>query len=205
MDRQSWSLERTFKVAPMWCFGGYVTHWNCLLAEPAWRRLSICSSIQSLPYCDPSGTHSLHQPNESDNGSGNAASLRLQNQRVLQGEMRCVREIDLNEPLIENRYLCSIKNYHDIWNDLRILSTNWKRVLLPTQNTFDMGASEAIYSSLSREKILDRTSPIVYLRAQKNDVEREGMQRAHIRDAVALCDTFSYLEERVSQGTVHIM
>ena len=37
------------------------------------------------------------------------------------------------------------------------------------------------------------------MRAQKNHVEREGMRKAHIRDAVAMCDTFSYLEERVSQ------
>jgi Xaa-Pro aminopeptidase len=64
-------------------------------------------------------------------------------------------------------------------------------------NVFDMGASEYIHSSLSGEIVLDRTSPIVFMRAQKNDVEREGMRRAHIRDAVAMCDTFSYLEERV--------
>lgn len=69
--------------------------------------------------------------------------------------------------------------------------------MLPTLNVFDMGASEYIYSSLSREIILERTSPIVFMRAQKNEVEREGMRRAHIRDAVAMCDTFSYLEERV--------
>lgn len=77
-------------------------------------------------------------------------------------------------------------------------SNQWKRVLLPTMSVFDMGVSEAIYSTIrNREIILERTSPIVYMRAQKNDVEREGMRKAHIRDAVALCDTLSYLEERV--------
>ena len=91
-----------------------------------------------------------------------------------------------------------IKHYHDIWKDLRTLSQQTKRgVLLPTISVFDMGASEAIYSSLNREIIVERTSPIVYMRAQKNNVEREGMRQAHIRDAVAMCDTFSYLEERV--------
>lgn len=68
---------------------------------------------------------------------------------------------------------------------------------MPTLNVFDMGASEYVYSSLNREIILERTSPIVFMRAQKNSVEREGMRRAHVRDAVAMCDTFSYLEERV--------
>lgn len=62
-----------------------------------------------------------------------------------------------------------------------------------------MGASEAIHSSVKREIILERTSPIIAMRAQKNQVEREGMRRAHVRDAVAMCDTFSYLEERVSE------
>lgn len=63
-----------------------------------------------------------------------------------------------------------------------------------------MGVSEAVYSQIrNREIILERTSPIVYMRAQKNDVEREGMRRVHIRDAVAICDTFSYLEKRVGK------
>lgn len=69
---------------------------------------------------------------------------------------------------------------------------------MPSMNVFDMGASEYIHMQLSREIILERTSPIVYMRAQKNEVEREGMRNAHVRDAVAMCDTFSYLEERVS-------
>lgn len=80
---------------------------------------------------------------------------------------------------------------------MRTLSQQWKRVLLPSLSVFDMGASEAIYASVNREIVLERTSPIVYMRARKNDVERAGMRRAHIRDAVAMCDTLSYLEERV--------
>lgn len=71
--------------------------------------------------------------------------------------------------------------------------------MLPSLSVFDMGASEAIHSSVNREIILERPSPIINMRAQKNEVEREGMRRAHIRDAVAICDTFSYLEERVSE------
>lgn len=61
-----------------------------------------------------------------------------------------------------------------------------------------MGASEAVYSSLKREAIYEQISPIVIMRAQKNLKERENMHRAHVRDAVAMCETFSYLEERVS-------
>lgn len=60
-----------------------------------------------------------------------------------------------------------------------------------------MGASEAIYSALPQKIVVERVSPIIYMRAQKNEVERTGMLHAHIRDAAALCDIFSYLEERV--------
>lgn len=61
-----------------------------------------------------------------------------------------------------------------------------------------MGVSEAIISSVNPEIIHKEYSPIIYMRAEKNEVEREGMRRAHVRDAVALLDTLSYLEERVS-------
>ncbi|CAO1403440.1 unnamed protein product [Diamesa hyperborea] len=93
-----------------------------------------------------------------------------------------------------------IKKYHDIWRDLRTLSQQWKRVLLPSYSVFDMGASEAVFTSVRREIILERVSPIVYMRAKKNPTEREGMRRAHIKDAVAMCDTLSYLEERYMAG-----
>lgn len=72
--------------------------------------------------------------------------------------------------------------------------------MLPSPTSLDMGASEAIHSSIwSRDVIVEQISPIVYMRAQKNDVEREGMRKSHVRDASAMCDTFQYLEERVSQ------
>jgi len=36
------------------------------------------------------------------------------------------------------------------------------------------------------------------MKARKNQIEREGMRRAHIRDAVALCDFLAHFEESVS-------
>jgi Xaa-Pro aminopeptidase len=93
----------------------------------------------------------------------------------------------------------SIKNYNEIWKDLRLHPYHWKRVLLPSMTNLDMGASEAIHSSLrSDEVIFEQISPIVYMRAEKNMIEREGMRRAHVKDAVAMCDTFTYLDDRVS-------
>lgn len=92
----------------------------------------------------------------------------------------------------------SIKHYQEFWKDLQSFAHFWNRVLVPASISHEMGASEAIHASIDREKIAERVSPIVFMRAQKNDVERDGMRWAHIRDAVAVCYTFSNLEERVS-------
>ena len=40
-------------------------------------------------------------------------------------------------------------------------------------------------------------SPVVYLKARKNPTEVKGMKRAHIKDAVALCDFLAKLETEV--------
>ncbi|KXJ79015.1 hypothetical protein RP20_CCG001990 [Aedes albopictus] len=96
--------------------------------------------------------------------------------------------------------LKAIKEYQDVLRDLRTLSQHWKRVLVPSAVVFDMGASEAIHSVLPREQVLDRPSPIIFLRAQKNEVEQQGMIKAHIRDGAAMCEVLSYLEERFIAG-----
>lgn len=70
-------------------------------------------------------------------------------------------------------------------------------MLLPSYSHFDMGSSEAIFSSVNHGTVHLHSSPIITMRAQKNLVERSGMRTAHIKDAVAMCDTLSYLEERV--------
>lgn len=40
-------------------------------------------------------------------------------------------------------------------------------------------------------------SPLILLKAQKNPVEVEGMKHAHVKDAIALCDFLSLLQEQV--------
>ncbi|XP_058813731.1 xaa-Pro aminopeptidase ApepP isoform X2 [Topomyia yanbarensis] len=99
-----------------------------------------------------------------------------------------------------NEYCVQVKDYEDVWRDLRTLSQHWKRILVPSTVVFDLGASEAIYSVIPRELVLNKPSPIIFLRAQKNEVERQGMRRAHIRDAAAFCEALSYLEKRFIAG-----
>ncbi|XP_055589839.1 uncharacterized protein LOC129742016 [Uranotaenia lowii] len=99
-----------------------------------------------------------------------------------------------------NEYCVQIQDYDNVWGNLHTLSQRWNRILVPSAVAFDQGASEAIFSSLPRELIMDRPSPIVLLRAQKNDVERHGMRKAHIRDGAAMAEVLSYLEEKFLAG-----
>lgn len=68
---------------------------------------------------------------------------------------------------------------------------------MPSHCVYDLGVSEAVFSSILRNVILEKPSPVIFMRARKNAVEQKGMQRAHILDGTALCDAFSLLERRV--------
>ena len=41
------------------------------------------------------------------------------------------------------------------------------------------------------------------MKAQKNDVEVIGMKNAHLRDAVALCDFMSLLQDEVGRNVIN--
>lgn len=99
-----------------------------------------------------------------------------------------------------NENCVQLREYGDVWRDLRTMAQQWHRLLVPAAIVFDTGASEAIHTILPHNIILERPSPIIFLRAQKNDVEKRGMRQAHIRDGVAMCEVLSRLEERFIAG-----
>lgn len=56
-------------------------------------------------------------------------------------------------------------------------------------------------SALVPERLLHRElSPVCSMKAIKNDVEAKGMTDCHIRDGVALCQYFAWLENAVQSG-----
>ncbi|XP_053657769.1 xaa-Pro aminopeptidase 1 [Anopheles marshallii] len=99
-----------------------------------------------------------------------------------------------------NEHCVQLRDYGDVWRDLRTLAQHWHRLLVPSAVVFDTGASEAVHVTLPRNIVFERPSPIIFLRAQKNQVERQGMRQAHIRDGVAMCEVLSRLEERFIAG-----
>lgn len=91
-----------------------------------------------------------------------------------------------------------MNEYTTIYSDLRHAPES--KILIPTGDTFQRGASAAIAQSVPQAKRLFQSSPIIYFKAQKNDAEIRGMRKAHLRDAVAMCTVLSYIESMVSKA-----
>lgn len=84
-----------------------------------------------------------------------------------------------------------------MWTDLPTESQKWK-FLLPSQCVFSPGSSYAIYLLVPSDRQVAAPSPIIFLKARKNPTEMRGMEKAHIRDAAAMCKFFAYFEKRVN-------
>ncbi|XP_053947051.1 xaa-Pro aminopeptidase 2 [Anastrepha ludens] len=95
-----------------------------------------------------------------------------------------------------NERCVKIKEYYKVWNDLRTYAQIWKRVLVPGPCVQEEGASEAVFSAMPSNIIYIEASPIIFMRAQKTPEEQRGMREAHIRDAAAICEAMSVLENR---------
>ncbi|SPP87809.1 xaa-Pro aminopeptidase 2 [Drosophila guanche] len=95
-----------------------------------------------------------------------------------------------------NEDCVKIKEYHQIWSDIRTYAQIWKRVLVSAPCVQDLGTSEAIYSSMPGQIVVEYISPIIFMRAQKNSDEQAGMRKAHIRDGAAICESMSNMEAR---------
>ncbi|XP_068631318.1 xaa-Pro aminopeptidase 1 [Battus philenor] len=91
-----------------------------------------------------------------------------------------------------------VNDYTTIYSDLRRASES--KILIPTEDTFQRGASAAIAQSIPQSKRMFQPSPIIYFKAQKNEAEIKGMRKAHLRDAVAICTVLSYIESMGKAG-----
>lgn len=69
-------------------------------------------------------------------------------------------------------------------------------MLVPAPCVQEPGASEAIYAAVPTKNVVEHISPIIFMRAQKNSEEQEGMRKAHVRDGAAICEAMSNLESR---------
>lgn len=91
-----------------------------------------------------------------------------------------------------------LREYSEIWTDLRTNSQRYSKILVPSHCVHSEGASHAIYDHVFADRRLSRQSPIIFLKSIKNGVEIRRMQEANFRDAAAVCDCYAYLEKCAS-------
>ncbi|XP_033756738.1 xaa-Pro aminopeptidase 1-like [Pecten maximus] len=63
-------------------------------------------------------------------------------------------------------------------------------------------SSYALSNSIPKALRVNLPSPIAQMKAVKNPVELKGMKRAHVKDAVTLCEFFSWLEREIPKGNI---
>ncbi|XP_031555402.1 xaa-Pro aminopeptidase 1-like [Actinia tenebrosa] len=85
----------------------------------------------------------------------------------------------------------TIREYTTIQNAVKEIAESDNKIWISKTS------SVALTSAVPKLNLIDDASPVAYAKSLKNDVEREGMRQAHIRDAVALCEYFCWLEQEV--------
>uniref|UniRef100_A0A336MJJ6 CSON002645 protein n=2 Tax=Culicoides sonorensis TaxID=179676 RepID=A0A336MJJ6_CULSO len=63
-----------------------------------------------------------------------------------------------------------------------------------------LGSSQALTDAIPENKRHQEITPIAVMKAIKNDIETSGMKACHIRDGLALCQYFAWLEVEVKEG-----
>lgn len=61
-------------------------------------------------------------------------------------------------------------------------------------------SSYALSALVPEKKLLQEVSPVCVMKSMKNPVEAQGLIDCHIRDGVALCKYFAWLEDALHRG-----
>ncbi|XP_055447455.1 xaa-Pro aminopeptidase 1 isoform X3 [Psammomys obesus] len=101
---------------------------------------------------------------------------------------------------LEAEYKIQVLPYESILSELKTLCAD----LSPREKVWASDkASYAVSEAIPKDhRCCMPYTPICIAKAVKNSAESEGMRRAHIKDAVALCELFSWLEKEVPKGGV---
>ncbi|OBS76413.1 hypothetical protein A6R68_17136 [Neotoma lepida] len=101
---------------------------------------------------------------------------------------------------LEAEYKIQVLPYKSILSELKTLCSD----LSPREKVWVSDkASYAVSEAIPKDhRCCMPYTPICIAKAVKNSAESEGMRRAHVKDAVALCELFSWLEKEVPKGGV---
>uniref|UniRef100_A0A8C3BC71 Xaa-Pro aminopeptidase 1 n=1 Tax=Cairina moschata TaxID=8855 RepID=A0A8C3BC71_CAIMO len=111
-----------------------------------------------------------------------------------------VREHLQLDSTLEPEFKIQVMPYGSILTELQAVGAS----LSPKEKVWlSDKASYALTEAVPKAyRYLTPYTPICIAKAVKNASETEGMRRAHVKDAVALCELFNWLEKEVPKGTV---
>lgn len=108
-----------------------------------------------------------------------------------------IDEKKLNGKVLEHLKGADIHPYNSFYGFLSSLAeTESNKIWVNDSSSF------ATFRQIPKLKRLVSPSPVAVLKAVKNESEMKGMERAQVKDAVALCEFFYWLENEVKKGTV---
>lgn len=95
----------------------------------------------------------------------------------------------------DNQVTVTIKPYNAVQGTLKTLSSEvTDMVWISSMSSYGLS------SLVPEDKRFTDITPISVLKAIKNDVETEGLKKCHIRDGMALCQYFAWLEQEIQIG-----
>ncbi|XP_009641762.1 xaa-Pro aminopeptidase 1 isoform X1 [Egretta garzetta] len=127
----------------------------------------------------------------------NTIRLFIDGDRMLDPAVREHLQLDST---LEPEFKIQVMPYGSILSELQTVGAG----LSPKEKVWlSDKASYALTEAIPKAyRYLTPYTPICIAKAVKNASETEGMRRAHIKDAVALCELFNWLEKEVPKGTV---
>lgn len=102
---------------------------------------------------------------------------------------------NFDQHFAQNEVTVGIHDYADIKNVLtNLISTASGKIWICPNSSY------ALSALVPPKKLVQELSPVCELKAIKNPVEAQGMINCHIRDGLALCKYFAWLEDALNRG-----
>ncbi|KRT78593.1 Peptidase [Oryctes borbonicus] len=90
-----------------------------------------------------------------------------------------------------------IRNYNEVIPSIRAITENMEGFAWFSENS-----AYALTNLVQSKHLLTEITPIALMKAVKNPTEIRGMKNAHVRDGIALCSYFSWLEKSIDKEEI---
>nr|XP_027194443.1 xaa-Pro aminopeptidase 1-like [Dermatophagoides pteronyssinus] len=149
---------------------------------------------------DDNNQNNLKSPSTSTSSTRSSPSVRSTNNNNVQQSPQSMiieKENESTDDPMSSMFVIEIHPYESINEFIRSFVSLNPRDKIWISNKSNYALVNLIPES---RRILTGVSPVCCLKAIKNQIELDGMRRAHIKDAVALCELFAWIEDEVKNN-----